>query len=57
MIRSNTLKKNDNKTIQTNWEYHPVYGLYSRLIYQEISKDTYRCIGREYKDLKGNILD
>jgi len=30
------------------WEYHPAYGCYSRLIFKE-TKDGFVLIGRKYK--------
>lgn len=35
---------------RTSWEWHPIYGCYSRfiLVYDPIL-DGYRAIGREYK--------
>jgi hypothetical protein len=30
------------------WEWHPLYGSYSRIIYKQIRKDTYIIYGREY---------
>ena len=35
-----------------NWEYHPIYGIYSRIIYEKKSDDTIAMVGREYMDLK-----
>jgi len=37
------------KTIILNWEYHPIYGVYSRLVYTLVGKGTYTC-RREYRD-------
>lgn len=40
-----------NTLIYTDWEYHPFYGRYSRIVYKQINKDTFEMVGREYKDL------
>ncbi len=39
--------------IYGNWEYHPVYGTCSRLVYKRIGKNSLAVFGRQYKSLKG----
>lgn len=33
------------------WEYHPIYGACSRIVYRVIAKDRMVMLGREYKPL------
>lgn len=35
-----------------NWEYHPMYGIYTRIVYKKMEKDSLAIIGREYKSLE-----
>ena len=35
-----------------NWEYHPVYGNCSRLIYKQVGNHTLILVGREYKSFE-----
>jgi hypothetical protein len=37
-------------TMYSDWEYHPVYGCYSRIIFIA-TKDGWEITGREYKHL------
>jgi len=34
----------------SNWEYHPLYGCYSRFVFKE-TKDGYKMVEREYRYL------
>ena len=35
-----------------NWEYHPIYGVYSRIVYKKADKDSLVMVGREYKSIE-----
>ena len=37
--------------IYGDWEYHPIYGIYSRIVYKK-NDDMLIMIGRQYKELK-----
>lgn len=38
--------------VYSNWEYHPIYGVYTRIVYKKVNKDLLAMIGREYKVLE-----
>ena len=38
--------------VYSNWEYHPIYGIYSRIVYKKTDKDSFAMVGREYKSLE-----
>ena len=44
-------QQTDERTVVTAWEYHPIYGCYSRLVFRRTGKDSMILLGREYKDL------
>lgn len=36
-----------------NWEYHPIYGVYTRIVYKKkADKDSFVMVGREYKSIE-----
>lgn len=40
--------------IYGEWEYHPIYGSYSRIVYKKAKEEkSFVMIGREYKTLNG----
>lgn len=38
--------------IYGNWEYHPIYGVYTRIVYKKVEGGSYVMAGREYKSLE-----
>ena len=38
--------------IYDNWEYHPVYGVYTRIVYKRTDKNSLVMVCREYKSLE-----
>lgn len=37
--------------IYDNWEYHPIYGTYTRIVYKKVGKDSLIMFGRQYKSM------
>ena len=35
-----------------NWGYHPIYGVYTRIVYKKADKDSFVMVGREYKSIE-----
>lgn len=35
-----------------DWEYHPAYGVYTRIVYKKVANDSFIMLGREYKSLE-----
>ena len=35
-----------------DWEYHPIYGVYTRIVYKKTDKDSLIMFAREYKALE-----
>ena len=38
--------------VYSEWEYHPIYGVYTRIVYEMAKEDTLVMIGREYRSLE-----
>lgn len=39
------------KFVYSDWEYHPIYGICTRIVYEKTGRDSLVMVGREYKKL------
>lgn len=49
------MANNNEKPSYGPWEYHPVYGCYSRLVYKNVKfgrGTAWRMVGRQYGNVK-----
>lgn len=37
------------EVLYSNWEYHPIHGQFSRIVYKVVKNDNLVMLGRQYK--------